>query len=75
MIRSLLLAGVSDRTRAQVTLNVVQQAELLSEARQLDIVIHSLRTEMTVLSSKLDNAQKYIKRLKERSEDNATDAV
>lgn len=69
MGRSLTLAGVSDKTRAAVSLNVAQQSVLLSEARELDLVINNVRTEATVLSRELDNAKKYIERLKKQLEE------
>lgn len=68
MGRALLLAGVSDRTRAQVTLNVAQQAVLIDMARDLDLIVNNVRTEATVLSRELDNARKYIERLKAKVE-------
>ena len=64
MQRALRLAGVSDRTRAQVTLNIVQQAELLQDARDIDLAIQTVRTEATHMSDELDKAKKYIERLK-----------
>lgn len=68
MGRALLLTGVSDRTRAQVTLNVAQQAVLIDMARDLDLLVNNVRTEATVLSRELDNARKYIERLKAKVE-------
>jgi len=69
MRRALRLAGVSNQTRSQVTLNIVQQAELLSEAQELDLVIASVRTEATVMSRELHNARLYIEKLKKKLEE------
>jgi len=69
MQRALTLAGVSERTRAQVTLNVQQQAVLIDQAREIDRVVMSVRTEATHMSHELDNAKKYIVRLKTKLEE------